>query len=514
MVAIYGVKELSVLQHIAEWFSNCSTPHLLRHDEVSKFACELPLVLKSRQKSSDVRQHNAHSSLLYLNQRFGASYYKEVIVYITRQAVWATEVVRSLLLDSFPKFQFLFYVVDLSEEMEGPLYTLPKRSFEKETEIYRDKDRFRQSPDIFVISSVDESFRRRNPGQLCHNIAPRNKDESIGENSLSSKELLTWDIQCQQHIRDSIAEIDAQNVFFINGEAVDLKSYSSYFGNDVNLKRNRSYVILNSYKDFNLNVLIRRRRKNIALQYLSNAAMSFAAHPMLRDSDMQLFFPRSKSSGVNAHSLLATRKIDWALKTLEKKKRSVAYLYFRCDRQAREHMFALLQGTISGVDSLGACDGSGDYKRHSGSNMETFLARRFSFNFVEEAVRLYEPYKFVISFENTLYNGYITEKLTNAFLANAVPVYFGAPDVADYFNNNSFINCMEFPTLEDCARYVKGVDEDDELYMSYLKSPPFAEVERWCNFFQWKSDVSTDKRCGGLNDTTNISSILSGILKF
>ena len=43
--------------------------------------------------------------------------------------------------------------------------------------------------------------------------------------------------------------------------------------------------------------------------------------------------------------------------------------------------------------------------------------------------------KFVIAMENKARPGYFTEKIVNAALANAIPVYWGAPDMGDYMKS-------------------------------------------------------------------------------
>lgn len=49
------------------------------------------------------------------------------------------------------------------------------------------------------------------------------------------------------------------------------------------------------------------------------------------------------------------------------------------------------------------------------------------------------PSKYSIVIENTSEPHYFTEKITDAFLCNTMPVYFGAPDIFDYFPKNSLI---------------------------------------------------------------------------
>ena len=57
-----------------------------------------------------------------------------------------------------------------------------------------------------------------------------------------------------------------------------------------------------------------------------------------------------------------------------------------------------------------------------------------------ELLNIFNEYKFIICLENSLSNGYITEKIFNVFFARSVPIYFGSPDRYRYFNKNSFID--------------------------------------------------------------------------
>lgn len=64
-----------------------------------------------------------------------------------------------------------------------------------------------------------------------------------------------------------------------------------------------------------------------------------------------------------------------------------------------------------------------------------------------------------MAFENCADSGYVTEKITNAFLGGAIPVYWGTHDALNIFNPKSFIHCGEFENFEDCADWVARVRE-------------------------------------------------------
>lgn len=96
---------------------------------------------------------------------------------------------------------------------------------------------------------------------------------------------------------------------------------------------------------------------------------------------------------------------------------------------------------------------------------------RFSEEIFNEAVELLRPYKFNIAFENSLHDGWVTEKIVNSFLAGCIPIYFGHKSVFNYFNKKAFIYAGDFDSFEDLASYVMEVDRDFELYNKYINEP-------------------------------------------
>lgn len=76
-------------------------------------------------------------------------------------------------------------------------------------------------------------------------------------------------------------------------------------------------------------------------------------------------------------------------------------------------------------------------------------------------------YKFTISFENSSYPGYVTEKIIDAF-----------------------INCHDFPNFDSVVRHVIEVDGDDGQYRRYASVPPFAKRLRGRWIF-WNTRLRT-----------------------
>jgi hypothetical protein len=148
-----------------------------------------------------------------------------------------------------------------------------------------------------------------------------------------------------------------------------------------------------------------------------------------------------------------------------------AYLYFRCDRPEREAMFDLLATARSSEPTaLGVCKGTAPRD-------QTAIAKRFAASWHDDAVHLYSKYRFVVAFENSVVDGYITEKILNAMLADAIPIYFGPKQVKSYFNPDAFIDCGDFDSLRECASFVARVDANASLLSSYLSAPRISEQQ-------------------------------------
>jgi hypothetical protein len=94
---------------------------------------------------------------------------------------------------------------------------------------------------------------------------------------------------------------------------------------------------------------------------------------------------------------------------------------------------------------------------------------------VEDKLAFQSKHKFAIAFENSSSRGYLTEKFVEAAAANAIPIYWGDPDVGKIFNSRAFVNCHDFATIEDAVEHVKTIDQNDALYYQMLCEPWFPD---------------------------------------
>ena len=58
----------------------------------------------------------------------------------------------------------------------------------------------------------------------------------------------------------------------------------------------------------------------------------------------------------------------------------------------------------------------------------------------DELLNVFNRYKFVICFENSYLDGYITEKIFNCFFSKTIPIYKGSPIISSYISDKSFID--------------------------------------------------------------------------
>jgi hypothetical protein len=82
-------------------------------------------------------------------------------------------------------------------------------------------------------------------------------------------------------------------------------------------------------------------------------------------------------------------------------------------------------------------------------------------------------YKVVIAMENSKETNYITDCIVHGLAANAVPVYWGADNITDYFNEERFINVKSFIET-DVGNAIDKIVEvlgDDNKFINIINKP-------------------------------------------
>ena len=117
------------------------------------------------------------------------------------------------------------------------------------------------------------------------------------------------------------------------------------------------------------------------------------------------------------------------------------------------------------VDALGVCMNPeiNDVKK---TDRKLYNAK---ITYYDTSVVKYRPYRFVICCENKRVKGYCTEKIINARLAHAVPIYLGDPDVSKLFNPRAFVDASK----PGFMRQIMELDKNKAKFEAMVRAPWF-----------------------------------------
>ena len=88
---------------------------------------------------------------------------------------------------------------------------------------------------------------------------------------------------------------------------------------------------------------------------------------------------------------------------------------------------------------------------------------------VKDKIKFLSDYKFSLCFENSKTDGYISEKLFEAFEAGTIPIYYGDDTVLELINNKSYIHIRDESEYDEKIKLIKKIDNDDKLYEKIIK---------------------------------------------
>ena len=133
------------------------------------------------------------------------------------------------------------------------------------------------------------------------------------------------------------------------------------------------------------------------------------------------------------------------------KNRTVAWVVSHCYADSRREAYvAELQKHVT-VDVFGRC---GTLECPEGDSCMTQIERN---------------YKFYLSFENSISDEYLTEKVWQAMKRYLVPVVLGGANYSKILPPNSYIDVANFTSPKALAGYLKQVAGNMDLYRSYFE---------------------------------------------
>lgn len=91
------------------------------------------------------------------------------------------------------------------------------------------------------------------------------------------------------------------------------------------------------------------------------------------------------------------------------------------------------------------------------------------YRFVKEKYEVLDPYRFHLAIENYIGPHHWTEKLADPFLSMSIPIYYGCPNLADYFPEDSYL-AIDIKQPEAALETVRAVLSDPKAYTARLEA--------------------------------------------
>jgi hypothetical protein len=89
--------------------------------------------------------------------------------------------------------------------------------------------------------------------------------------------------------------------------------------------------------------------------------------------------------------------------------------------------------------------------------------------FVKEKHEVLVPYRFHLAIENYIGPHHWTEKLSDPFLSMSVPIYYGCPNIADYFPEDSYV-AIDIKQPEAALERIRTILADPDAYAKRLEA--------------------------------------------
>ena len=144
---------------------------------------------------------------------------------------------------------------------------------------------------------------------------------------------------------------------------------------------------------------------------------------------------------------------------IENKNKKVVWLSSHCKTQSRREIFVARLANLTGHENVDIYGDCGDKECSKKLGCDSKLSE----------------YKFFIALENSICNGYITEKVYNGLALNTVPLVAGAGSETykATLPPHSYIDVGTYKSTEALLEYLQLLNKNDTLYQEY---------------FTWKAD--------------------------
>lgn len=108
-------------------------------------------------------------------------------------------------------------------------------------------------------------------------------------------------------------------------------------------------------------------------------------------------------------------------------------------------------------------------------------------------IELLENYRWNICFENSITEGYITEKLLEAKISGCIPIYYGHQSVLVDFNTSSFINYTNYNSTKELLDKISFYEKDKASFKHLASNPLFDKMPDLSNLITFIKNVMVQK---------------------
>jgi hypothetical protein len=170
----------------------------------------------------------------------------------------------------------------------------------------------------------------------------------------------------------------------------------------------------------------------------------------------------------------------------------------------------------SSVGHSSRLDFSIELKKYFGDNIDLYGRGINDFENKEDVLL---EYKYHIAIENSYYDHYYTEKLTDPMLTYTMPIYYGCPNLDDYFNSKAF-GRININDVESSKKLIKNLLDDNftQGYSEFLKviskeREKILDEYQFFPFLVGEMESSEYIRSNKINKIRNLKSINNQSLK-
>jgi hypothetical protein len=161
------------------------------------------------------------------------------------------------------------------------------------------------------------------------------------------------------------------------------------------------------------------------------------------------------------------------------------------------HEVPFRDAILAQLSAYNRVDSAGRHRNNMNGWMVPYAPSR-----VAAKIDFFRRYKFTLGVENTIWPGYMTEKLVDPMFANSIPIYVGDPQAKHSFDPASYIDFSCFSGMKEMLDFVREVDNDRDLYLKMLAAPfyrgnvipDYAREENILAFFDRIADAALVRR--------------------